>query len=77
MAEAVAATEVEVVERIPAELVHHRRHEDRRVGDAAGDHDLRTGLQRLDDGLGAEVDLGRDQRRRERGRLRPFSRIGR
>ena len=55
-----------MVERVPAELVHHRRHEDRRVGDAPGDHDLRSGLQRLHDRLGAEVDLGGDELRLER-----------
>ena len=67
VADAVAGTELRVVERVPAELVHHRRHEDRRVGHAAGDDDLRALLQRLDDGLGAEVDLGRDQVLAQRG----------
>ena len=58
VADAAALSEQSVVERIPAELVDHRRDEDRRIGDAAGDDDLRAGLQRLDDRLGAEVHLG-------------------
>ena len=35
--------------------MHHRRHEQRRVGDAAGDHHVGASLQRVDDGTRAEV----------------------
>jgi hypothetical protein len=39
----------------PAQLVHHRRDEQRRVGDAPGHHHVGAARERLDDGSGAEV----------------------
>ena len=61
MAEAVAGAETRMVQRIPTEFVHHRRHEDGRIGDAAGHDDLRALLERFDDRLRAEIDFGGNQ----------------
>ena len=46
----------------PAELVDERGEEERRVGHAAGDHDVGALRQGLDDRRGAEVGVGRDER---------------
>ena len=62
-----ACTNLFVIERIPAELIHHRCNEQRRVGHAARHHYLRTVFERLHDGLGAHIGLGRNQRVFQRG----------
>ena len=55
----------------PAEVRERRADGERRIGDAAADHDLRAGLKRGGDRLGAEVGVGADdvaavERRTER-----------
>ena len=47
----------------PAKVVHQGREEQGRVGHAAGDDDLRIGLQRGQYSLSAQVGVGRDQLR--------------
>ena len=58
MAYAHALTEFGRVHGVPAELKHHRRHEDGRVGHAPGHHDMRTGFERSDDGFGTQIGFG-------------------
>jgi hypothetical protein len=47
----------------PAEMRAGRRHGERRIGDAAGNHDLRAGIQRIDQGLRSDVGVGADDPR--------------
>ncbi|MDT4846032.1 hypothetical protein FQZ97_800400 [compost metagenome] len=54
-------TQVMPVVRSPAEVGHERRHKERRVGHAAGNDHVHIGLQRGQQGVGAEVGVGRDQ----------------
>lgn len=49
------------VVRRPAKAVHERRQEQRRVGHTPRDHDIGAGLQRGQQGIRAEVGVGRDQ----------------
>ena len=53
-----AAAEHRPVVHRPAEFGDQRRHEDRRVRRAAGDHDVRAALQRLDDRGDADIGVG-------------------
>ena len=55
-----AARPVPVVPR-PTVGVHARGEEERRVGDAAGDHDVGAEVERVDDRARAEI-RGREQR---------------
>ena len=58
---AVAASEFGVVKRIPAEFIHHRRHENRRIGNTTGDDNLRALFECGDDRFCAEIDFSRNQ----------------
>ena len=42
LADATAHAHARMIQRVPAELVHHRRHEDRGIGRASGHYDLRA-----------------------------------
>ena len=56
-----ALAELRPVVGAPAKGVHQRREEQRRVGHAAGDHHVGPRGQRRQQGLGAQVGVGRDQ----------------
>jgi hypothetical protein len=45
----------------PAVMMRERGEEQRGIGDASGDDDVRPALQRLDDGSGSEVGVGEPQ----------------
>jgi hypothetical protein len=45
----------------PAKVVHQGCQKQRWIGDAPGDDDLRVGLQRGQQGFGAQIGVGRDQ----------------
>ena len=61
MADAVALPQQGMIERIPVELVHHRRHENGRIRHPSTDDDVRTLFQCCDDRLGAQIHLGRNE----------------
>src|SRR5690606_17047927 len=61
VADAAALADAGMIERIPAELVDHRREEKRRIGDATGDHDPRPLRERLDDRFGPEIGFRRHE----------------
>ncbi|MCY1530838.1 hypothetical protein D9M68_660440 [compost metagenome] len=61
MSDQQALTQAVPVVRGPAEVGHERRHKERRVGHAAGNDHVHIGLQRGQQGVGAEVGVGRDQ----------------
>ncbi len=56
-----AAAELHPVVERPAEGVDERPERQRRIGHAAGDHDLCALTQCFDDGTGAEIGVGGDQ----------------
>ena len=58
MTNAVAAPQTHMIERVPTKFIHHRRHENRRIRHAAGDDNLRTLLQRGNDGFRAQIHFG-------------------
>ncbi len=66
MAETAARAEPLEIVHAPVEFMHHRREKQRRIGDAAGDHDVSAAAQRLDDGLRAQICLRRDHVRGNR-----------
>ena len=59
MADHRAAREAVDVTGCPAVLVHERRHEQRRIGDAAGDDDVGAAGERRQHRLRAEIGVGR------------------
>ena len=61
VSEAVSLAESHVVQRIPAEFVHHWRHENRGVGHTPGHDNVRALFQCVNDGLGPQVNLCRYQ----------------
>jgi hypothetical protein len=76
MADGSAAGDPQVVVGTPAEVMRERRDEQRRVGDAAGDHDVGAGRERRQQRVGTDVRIGRDQRRVARQSFAGFHRDG-